>query len=488
MLASHRLTITDPHECDDLYSKYRVDKLVGSGASGLVFEGEDKSTKKKVAIKKIIDYSANAISATRLLREISLLRMLKGHPDLISLEYVAASAAKAPVNEVYLVFERCDTDLHKVIYSAQSLTTAHIQYILYQILCGIHYIHSASLIHRDLKPSNILINSNCKIKICDFGLSRATQVIRETSHPANGAPPQIYRQLTAYVLTRWYRSTELIINGRAEGPADMWSIGCILAELFLRKPLFRANSSMEVLRLILDLIGTPERHDLGWINDEDRLNYVTKYRKIPDQTFQQKFNSADASVRELLKRLLEFNPTKRITAAQALAHPFFHSIFETKDVLTFPLKPRSAADEHSLNDYCRFETDLDRQPDKSQPAITESACALSLKEIARYTSSSPLATAVSPSFITTHSIFSVKQQATLPEDIKTSQPVRPAEQEDALLTGITHDRSCQPDRQEPEAQSAKIQRTNKSETELDNQSDKSLAASTGCNHSIALST
>ena len=411
MLASHCHPITEPHECGALDSKYQLGRLVGSGASGSVFEGVDKSTQKKVAIKKIIDYSTDAISATRLLREISLLRMLKGHPDLISLEYIAASAAKEPVNEVYLVFERCDTDLHKVIASPQSLTTAHIQYISYQILCGIHYIHSASLIHRDLKPANILINSNCKIKIGDFGLSRATQVIRDASHPADCAPPQLYRQLTAYVLTRWYRSTELIINDRAEAPADMWSIGCILAELFLRKPLFRANSSIGVLRLILDLIGAPEPHDLEWINHEDRLIYVTKCRTITGQTFQQKFNSADASLRDLLKLLLEFNPTKRVTAAQALAHPFFDSIFKTEDVLTFPLKTSSAGDETSLNDYCRFETYLDRHPDKSQPAITKSACALSLKEIARHPSGSSLATAASPSFINTHSIFSVKPEA-----------------------------------------------------------------------------
>ena len=407
MLSSLISQITRPNGCDELHAKYQVsERQIGRGSFGVVYDAVDKITGKKVAIKKLTYFPTDLVHVKQLLREISLLRMLKSHPNIISLEYIASSSTKDTVNEVHLVFERYDTDLNKIISSKQSLSTQHLQYFLYQIFCGVYYIHSAKLVHRDLKPSNILVNSNCDIKICDFGLARATQIIKETSHTANGAPPPLFRQLTEYVVTRWYRSPELIINHRAEAPADIWSVGCILAELLLREPLFPADSSIEVLKLILKLTGTPVKHDRRWIDDETCFNYLTQNSSQPRQSIRQKFKGEDASALDLLEKLLEFNPTRRISAAQALRHSFFHSLFNSQDVLTFPLKARSAAEVSSLNDYYQFETELDDQSDKSQAAIAQCASALILKEIARYApDSSSTPAAATSSFITTSSFF-----------------------------------------------------------------------------------
>lgn len=404
MLDHSDFQMTLSKEYDELYSKYQIKKgAIGEGSYGLVYEGVDKITGKTVAIKIIQNSFTDPVEAKRLLREISLLRMLKDHPKIVSLEYITTSTDNGTLNEVDLVFERYESDLDKIICSKPSLTTLHLQYFLYQILCGIYYIHSAKLVHRDLKPSNILVNSNCDIKICDFGLARAVQVIKDTSHSATCAPPPLFRQLTKYVVSRWYRSPELLLHCRGEAPADMWSIGCILAELLLGKPLFAAKHGNDVLNLILNFIGAPEQHDCGWITDKTAFNYITQYSNKPRQTFQQKFKDADASALDLLKKLLEFNPTKRITAEQALQHPFFHAYLNSQDVLTFPLKPRSVVDQSSLDDYYQFETELDGQSGKSSNEIMQWTCALILKEAARYTSES--APAAPSSFTATRSSF-----------------------------------------------------------------------------------
>jgi serine/threonine protein kinase len=369
---------------NEFLSKYQVGKILGEGAFGCVHEGVDNSTNEKVAIKKIKNFSSNYIDAQRLLREISILRMMKGHPNLISLKYIATSASKDKFNEIDLVFERYATDLFEVINSRQVLTVEHIQYFLYQILCGVYSLHSAKLVHRDLKPSNILLNANCKAVICDFGLSRATHYREKASISTCSTPPPLFRKLTPYVVTRWYRSPELIIDGRSEAPADMWSAGCILAELIIRKPLFPGDSSEGVLDLIFNLIGTPDKGELGCINDKDSLDYVASFSHKPPQDFKQKFPRADASVIDLLKKLLVFNPAKRMTAEQALRHPFFSNLLHREDLLTFPLQSRTVEDERSFRDYYQFEEELDGQTSKSEAEIAQGACDLVLNEIARY--------------------------------------------------------------------------------------------------------
>ena len=146
-----------------------------------------------------------------------------------------------------------ECDLDRIISSTQALTDQHAQYFVYQILRGLKYIHSANVLHRDLKPSNLLVNSNCDLSICDFGLARGV-VADET--------------LTEYVVTRWYRAPELLTESQYYGPpVDLWSVGCILAEILLRRPLFQGKDYMHQLEEIIGVLGTPSDESLAFITN-----------------------------------------------------------------------------------------------------------------------------------------------------------------------------------------------------------------------------
>ena len=145
-------------------------------------------------------------------------------------------------NDVYIGMEFMETDLHQIIRSGQELSEEHCQYFLYQILRGLKYIHSAGVIHRDLKPSNLLLSANCDLKICDFGLAR---------------PSSDSDMMTEYVVTRWYRAPELLLNSTDYSAAiDVWSVGCIFMELIDRRPLFPGRDHMHQMRLITEVRGS----------------------------------------------------------------------------------------------------------------------------------------------------------------------------------------------------------------------------------------
>jgi mitogen-activated protein kinase 1/3 len=210
--------------------KYEYIKVLGQGAYGVVCSANDRVGNKKVAIKKVPNAFADLIDAKRIVREIKLIEFFN-HENVISLLDVLKPENKTGFEDIYFVNDLMETDLHRVIYSHQDLSDDHIQYFVYQILKGVLYLHSASVIHRDLKPSNLLLNKNCDLKICDFGLARGL----ETGDPEN--------ILTEYVVTRWYRAPEVILNASNYTKAiDIWSIGCILAELLGRTPLFPGKS------------------------------------------------------------------------------------------------------------------------------------------------------------------------------------------------------------------------------------------------------
>ena len=158
-----------------------------------------------------------------------------------------------------------ETDLSQIIKSNQPLSDDHIQFFLYQILRGLKYIHSAGIYHRDLKPRNLLVNSNCDLKICDFGLARADIPELQTAQTA----------LTDYIATRWYRAPEVILSWKKYGPAiDVWSVGCILAELIIRKPLLPAASEEEQLNMITKLLGNPSQKLINKIENEKNKDFV----------------------------------------------------------------------------------------------------------------------------------------------------------------------------------------------------------------------
>ena len=155
--------------------------------------------------------------------------------------------------------ELMETDLYRVIYSTQVLTDEHIQYFIYQVLCGLKYLHSADIIHRDLKPSNLLVNRNCDLKICDFNLARE----------------ELGSTLTEYVQTRWYRAPEVMLSSQQYTRAvDIWSLGCIMGELLKRKVLFKGSNYLHQIELYCRLLGCPPDEDLTFITNQKGLKYI----------------------------------------------------------------------------------------------------------------------------------------------------------------------------------------------------------------------
>lgn len=267
----------------------------------------------KVAIKKITNVFDHVSDATRILREIKLLRLLR-HPDIVEIKHIMLPPSPRDFKDIYVVFELMETDLHQVIKANDDLTPEHHQFFLYQMLRGLKYIHSARVFHRDLKPKNILANSDCKLKICDFGLAR----------PAfNDMPQTVF--WTDYVATRWYRAPELCGSFFAKySPAiDIWSIGCIFAEILLGKPLFPGRNVVHQLELITDLLGTPSAEVIAKVRNEKARRFLQNMRKKPGIPIEKHFPKADPGALRLLRRLLSFDPAERPTAEEALADPYF---------------------------------------------------------------------------------------------------------------------------------------------------------------------
>ena len=219
-------------------NRYSVHEVIGKGSYGVVCSATDTKTDKKVAVKKITDIFEHVSDATRILREVKLLRALK-HPDVVEILHILLPSNPREFKDVYVVFELLDTDLHQVIKANDDLTQDHHQFFLYQLLRGLKYIHTANVYHRDLKPKNILANADCKLKICDFGLARPS------FH--DQGPTTVF--WTDYVATRWYRAPELCGSFFTKyTPAiDIWSIGCIFAEILNGKPIFPGKNVVNQL-------------------------------------------------------------------------------------------------------------------------------------------------------------------------------------------------------------------------------------------------
>ncbi|XP_019446153.1 PREDICTED: mitogen-activated protein kinase 9-like isoform X2 [Lupinus angustifolius] len=297
-------------------SQYEILEVVGKGSYGVVGSAVDIHTGEKVAIKKINDVFEHVSDATRILREIKLLRLLR-HPDIVEIKHIMLPPSRREFRDIYVVFELMESDLHQVIKANDDLTPEHHQFFLYQLLRGLKYIHTANVFHRDLKPKNILVNADCKLKICDFGLARVS---------FNDAPSAIF--WTDYVATRWYRAPELCGSffSKYTPAVDIWSIGCIFAEMLIGKPLFRGKNVVHQLDLMTDLLGTPPAESIARIRNEKAKRYLSNMRKKQPVPLSQKFPKADPLALSLLERLLAFNPKDRPTAEEALADPYFNGL------------------------------------------------------------------------------------------------------------------------------------------------------------------
>ncbi|XAR54615.1 Mitogen-activated protein kinase [Bertholletia excelsa] len=297
-------------------SRYKIEEVIGKGSYGVVCSAYDTHLGEKVAIKKINDIFEHVSDATRILREIKLLRLLR-HPDIVEIKHILLPPSRREFKDIYVVFELMESDLHQVIKANDDLTPEHYQFFLYQLLRGLKYIHTANVFHRDLKPKNILANADCKLKICDFGLARVA---------FNDTPTAIF--WTDYVATRWYRAPELCGSffSKYTPAIDIWSIGCIFAELLTGKPLFPGKNVVHQLDLMTDLLGTPSPEAIARIRNEKARRYLSSMRKKKPIPFSQKFPNADPLALRLLERMLAFDPKDRPNAEEALADPYFKNL------------------------------------------------------------------------------------------------------------------------------------------------------------------
>lgn len=325
-------------------AKYSPIKPLGTGAYGIVCSASDRSKgNKRVAIKKIPNAFEDLIDAKRILREVKLLRHFK-HPNVVGLKDMIPPPEGYPFEDIYMVMDLMETDLHKIIHSPNVLTDEHIQYFIYQTLRGLKYIHSAHVIHRDLKPSNLLLNSNCDLKICDLGLARG--VSQEEDY-----------ELTEYVVTRWYRAPEVMCSiQQYDAKIDVWSVGCILAELHGREPLFPGEDYIRQVNLMFSVLGTPKPEDMEFITNPKARKHIEGLLPCEPRPFSDIYKKASPAAIDLMTKMLQFNPAKRITVDQALAHPYFSKLhnpkkeIECKDKFDFTFE-REKIDQDSIRAF-----------------------------------------------------------------------------------------------------------------------------------------
>ncbi|BGP25090.1 mitogen activated protein kinase 2 [Rhodotorula toruloides] len=311
---------------------YEFVKELGQGAYGVVCSARNKLTGDQVAIKKVTKVFQKKILTKRALREIKLLHHFRGHKNITCL-YDLDLVDPTNFDSIYLYEECMEADLHAIIRSGQPLSDAHFQSFIYQTLCGLKYIHSAHVLHRDLKPGNLLVNADCELKICDFGLARGFD------QDASKADGQQQGFMTEYVATRWYRAPEIMLSFANYTTAiDIWSVGCVLAELLGGRPIFKGKDYIDQLNIVLHFLGTPSDRTLRRVGSPRAQDYIRSLPYKPGVPMVQLFPQANPLALDLLAKLLAFDPHERISCEDALLHPYLSVWHEPTDEPVCPEK------------------------------------------------------------------------------------------------------------------------------------------------------
>jgi len=309
---------------------------IGSGAYGVVCSAVDAQTQTKVAIKRIHPWSDDEWDARHTLRELRLMRLLSAHPNIISLIDVVLQPEGS--NDLFIIMELMESDLHRIITSKQVLTCAHVSCLMAQLLLGIQAMHSVGCIHRDLKPGNLLVSRGCQLRITDFGLSRYIELDgvskrrhrRSSISPDKDSSEKSTNPLTEYVVTRWYRCPEVLLAPHLpySTAVDCWSAGCIFAELVRRKPLFQGKNFVHQVQVILERLGTPKKSEFGFEPREDAARFLAKQPVHTAPGLATMLPTGTPGQVRFAARLLKFNPTQRASVDEALADEFFDDMPE----------------------------------------------------------------------------------------------------------------------------------------------------------------
>ncbi|XP_023421322.1 polyamine deacetylase HDAC10 isoform X2 [Cavia porcellus] len=311
-------------------AEYQDLQPVGSGAYGAVCSAVDSRSGAKVAIKKLYRPFQSELFAKRAYRELRLLKHMR-HENVIGLlDVFTPDETLDEFTDFYLVMPFMGTDLGKLM-KHETLSEDRIQFLVYQILKGLKYIHAAGIIHRDLKPGNLAVNEDCELKILDFGLAR-----------------QADSEMTGYVVTRWYRAPEVILNWmRYTQTVDIWSVGCIMAEMITGKTLFKGNDHLDQLKEIMKVTGTPPAEFVQKLQSAEAKNYMKGLPELEKKDFASILTTASPMAVSLLEKMLVLDSEQRVTAAEALAHPYFESLHDTED------EPKAQKYDDSFDDMDR---------------------------------------------------------------------------------------------------------------------------------------
>ncbi|KAL1824481.1 hypothetical protein ACET3Z_011259 [Daucus carota] len=279
---------------------------IGQGTYSSVYRARYVETGKLVALKKVRFNNMKPESVQFMAREIAILRRLD-HPNIMKLEGIIASPLST---NIYLVFEYMEHDLSGLISNPDvKFSNAQIKCYMWQLLCGLEHCHSQGLIHRDIKTSNILVNNEGVLKIADFGL-------------ANFVTPRNQQQLTNRVVTLWYRPPEIFLGSTSyKETVDLWSVGCVFAEMFLGRPLLKGRNEVEQLHMIFKLCGTPS--DEYWKKSKLPLATMFKPQHPYESTLRERCDEFPRIAVNLLETLLSVDPEKRGTASSALDSEYF---------------------------------------------------------------------------------------------------------------------------------------------------------------------
>lgn len=285
----------------------KIEKI-GEGTYGVVYKGKNKKSGELVALKKIrLESEDEGVPATAI-REISILKELR-HPNIVALEDVLMEE-----HRLYLIFEFLSMDLKKYldkIEKGKIMDPKLVKSYMYQLNNAILFCHQRRIIHRDLKPQNLLIDLKGVIKIADFGLGRAF-----------GVPVRVY---THEVVTLWYRAPEILLGGnRYSCPIDIWSLGCIFAEMCCLRPLFQGDSEIDQLFRIFRVLTTPTEEN--WRGVSRLPDYKATFPKWTDFNLEKHVKNMDNDAIDLLKKMLVYEPGQRYSAKQIALHPYLKNV------------------------------------------------------------------------------------------------------------------------------------------------------------------
>ena len=349
--------------------RYEYIKQIGVGAYGVVISCYDKKTNRNVAIKKVGNAFEDLIDAKRIVREIKLLRYFK-HDNIVSLIDIQKPPGRTGFEDIYIITDLMETDLHRVIYSRQELTDDHIQYFIYQILRGVLYMHSANIIHRDLKPANILANKNCDLKICDLGLGRAEVYEWEEMELLDKQNKLVKKNKKKKktddkdkkgkdkdkdkdkkenkeskdknkdkeTKDKKDKSKDKDKDKDKDKAEEEEEDEPELTEYVITRWYRAPEVILCPSHYSVAVTGTPKMEDLDFIKKKEAKEFFLKLVKRTKLTWSSLFPNANPIALDLLEKMLTFNPKKRYTVDQCMSHPYFEGLHdpEQEPITTAP--------------------------------------------------------------------------------------------------------------------------------------------------------